>query len=476
MPPRDRTTLRASFRHGLPTSPKMRRYQNEPLLSPSDLNDLLECRHLMALKLAAFRAEAGPSRPTARTPRSSPATASSTSRRSWKRSRRRPDRRARSGPAAREDESAPRRRADLGGDAPGRRGDPPGGARWRRRRRICRLPGARQPAFRPGRMELRRRRRQAGPHHQDLLPGAAVGLRGPSRSLQGEPPAELAVLLGDGRRDSYRTADFAAYVRALLRHAEQTIRQGRAETYPLPCGHCAICGYRHACEQRRRDDDHLSLVAGLRRDQVARLEVAGVTTLTALAELPEQPGAALPTRHAHQAAAPGGAPAARAHNREAVLRAARPTRPATASACSPSPRRATSSSTSRATPTSATRASSTCSASAGWTSAEGALPAVLGPRPRRGAAPFEVLVDFFIGWRARHPGCHIYHYAAIRGAGAEAARDVPRHPRGRGRRPASRRRPGRPLPRRPPGRAHLQGELLAEAGRGLLLARAPRPR
>jgi len=32
----------------------MRRYDDQPLLSPSDLNNLLECRHLMALEIARF--------------------------------------------------------------------------------------------------------------------------------------------------------------------------------------------------------------------------------------------------------------------------------------------------------------------------------------------------------------------------------------------------------------------------------------
>jgi len=32
----------------------MRRYNDQPLLSPSDLNNLLECRHLMALEIARF--------------------------------------------------------------------------------------------------------------------------------------------------------------------------------------------------------------------------------------------------------------------------------------------------------------------------------------------------------------------------------------------------------------------------------------
>src|SRR6185437_662257 len=36
------------------TPHSMRRYNDQPLLSPSDLNNLLECRHLMALEIARF--------------------------------------------------------------------------------------------------------------------------------------------------------------------------------------------------------------------------------------------------------------------------------------------------------------------------------------------------------------------------------------------------------------------------------------
>jgi uncharacterized protein len=76
-------------------------------------------------------------------------------------------------------------------------------------------------------------------------------------------------------------------VRAIRQYADRTIDQGLTDTYPLPCRHCGICGYRRACERRRLDDDHLSLVAGLRRDQVTRLEAAGIPTLAALAGLAE---------------------------------------------------------------------------------------------------------------------------------------------------------------------------------------------
>ena len=57
------------------------------------------------------------------------------------------------------------------------------------------------------------------------------------------------------------------------------------ETYGWPCGHCGICDFRHLCWQQRVDDDHLSLVAGMRRVQAETLMDAGVSTLEALGDL-----------------------------------------------------------------------------------------------------------------------------------------------------------------------------------------------
>jgi predicted RecB family nuclease len=36
----------------------------------------------------------------------------------------------------------------------------------------------------------------------------------------------------------------------------------KERTYPDPKEHCDICRWREACDKRRRNDDHLSLVAG----------------------------------------------------------------------------------------------------------------------------------------------------------------------------------------------------------------------
>ena len=57
------------------------------------------------------------------------------------------------------------------------------------------------------------------------------------------------------------------------------------ETYGWPCGHCGICDFRHLCWQQRVDDDHLTLVAGMRRVQAETLMDVGVPTLEALGDI-----------------------------------------------------------------------------------------------------------------------------------------------------------------------------------------------
>ena len=396
----------------------MRRFHDQPLLSPSDLNDLLECRHLMALKLAAFERRArAQAHATAPTPRSWCATASSTSRRSS---------------SAFEAEGRTVERIETGRSE----------------------DGAARP---PSRRRLDAMRRGVEVIHQAALVGDGIGgyadflerverpstlgdwsyevsdaklaritktyflvqlsaYAGAARPAAGPPArASWRCCWETASATSYRTADFAAYVRALRGHAQQTISQGLDDTYPLPCSHCGICGYRRACEQRRDGDDHLSLVAGLRRDQVARLEAAGVPTLTALAELPERhQGAAGAARHAAQAAPPGGAAAARARAPASRCYELLPYQDGYGFGLLPEPAPATSSSTSRATPTSATRGSSTCSGWAGWTTTaarrsgrSGRTTATQERRRVRGSWS----TSSWAGWPT-HPGSHIYHYAS----------------------------------------------------------------
>jgi uncharacterized protein len=102
-------------------------------------------------------------------------------------------------------------------------------------------------------------------------------------ALQGSPPEHMHVLLGAGEARTLRYDDFAAYYRRVRARFEAAIG-APAATEPYPVEHCALCEFREVCDARWKAEDHLALVANLRRDQVERLREAGLPTLAALAQ------------------------------------------------------------------------------------------------------------------------------------------------------------------------------------------------
>ncbi len=111
--------------------------------------------------------------------------------------------------------------------------------------------------------------------------------------LQGYPPERLHVASPAGAtakgetpapiEHTFRTSQFMAYFRLIRERFEQFAR-GRPleETYPEPVEHCDVCPWWSRCEERRRADDHLSLVAGMGRGQRKLLMTCGIETLEAL--------------------------------------------------------------------------------------------------------------------------------------------------------------------------------------------------
>jgi uncharacterized protein len=59
-----------------------------------------------------------------------------------------------------------------------------------------------------------------------------------------------------------------------------------APNYPEPVEHCDICDWSSVCDARRRGDDHLSLVAGISRNQRKALGEHNVETVAQLGKLP----------------------------------------------------------------------------------------------------------------------------------------------------------------------------------------------
>jgi predicted RecB family nuclease len=109
-------------------------------------------------------------------------------------------------------------------------------------------------------------------------------------AVQGRVPEHLYVVTpGSGfEPEIYRTADFGAYYRRVKAGLEQFLDDGGSpsSTYPEPNAHCELCAWRVPCDQRRRNDDHLCLVAGITKIQMNELRGREVSTLAALAGMP----------------------------------------------------------------------------------------------------------------------------------------------------------------------------------------------
>ena len=119
-------------------------------------------------------------------------------------------------------------------------------------------------------------------HAQGVAPGHFYVVTPADEAAEGEGAARQVVR-------SYRVQDYAAYFRLMKarmeRAAEIAYDDLAAAHYPEPVDHCDICPWIHGCRDRRREDDHLSLVAGISRLQRRELEAHGCTTVETLARI-----------------------------------------------------------------------------------------------------------------------------------------------------------------------------------------------
>lgn len=115
-------------------------------------------------------------------------------------------------------------------------------------------------------------------------------------TAQGVAPEVMYVVKpGHGfQRERYRFAEYAAYYRLVKRRFERVVAEPPSdECYPLPVGYCDVCRWWPRCDARWRQDDHLTLVAGMTNAHAAEFERQGVTSLEQLGKsaepLPERP-------------------------------------------------------------------------------------------------------------------------------------------------------------------------------------------
>lgn len=115
-------------------------------------------------------------------------------------------------------------------------------------------------------------------------------------AIQGVLPERMRVVLGGGARETavLRVEDYMAYFRSARARFERAMLGDDGSllpawppaTYPEPVEHCDVCRWAAVCAARRRQDDHLSLVAGITARQRAALATRGITTVRDLANAP----------------------------------------------------------------------------------------------------------------------------------------------------------------------------------------------
>ncbi|MFN8888088.1 MAG: TM0106 family RecB-like putative nuclease, partial [Cyclobacteriaceae bacterium] len=113
--------------------------------------------------------------------------------------------------------------------------------------------------------------------------------------LQGFSPKNMTVVKPGNsfEKEIFLVSDFSAYYRLVKRSYEAYLNENDPQTYPYPVAHCDYCRWWKECDDKRRADDHLSLIAGMRSLQMVELEKHNITKLEQFAKaekpLPEKP-------------------------------------------------------------------------------------------------------------------------------------------------------------------------------------------
>lgn len=103
--------------------------------------------------------------------------------------------------------------------------------------------------------------------------------------FQGADPDWMHVVLGGGTLpEKFLTSHYLAYFRKTKREYEEASTCSKS-TYPEPNEHCRVCDWHGQCDRQWRDDDSLTLVANISRNQRKALGEREISTLSALAEL-----------------------------------------------------------------------------------------------------------------------------------------------------------------------------------------------
>ncbi len=110
-------------------------------------------------------------------------------------------------------------------------------------------------------------------------------------AMQGLEPEYVYVVApwSDFQPQQYRVADYMAFLRKAQRAAQAAVEPGTDPApaiYPHPKEYCDVCRWERQCSDRRRNDDHLCLVANVSTLLMNELRANGINTAKALSAIP----------------------------------------------------------------------------------------------------------------------------------------------------------------------------------------------
>lgn len=105
--------------------------------------------------------------------------------------------------------------------------------------------------------------------------------------IQGVTPEYMYVIKPAQPFDEerFRYDDFKAYYRGIKGTLTDAIHAGSQITYPDPVEQCHICRWWKECNDKRHVDDHLSLIANVRKTHIGEIEKHHIHTLEQFAKL-----------------------------------------------------------------------------------------------------------------------------------------------------------------------------------------------
>lgn len=104
--------------------------------------------------------------------------------------------------------------------------------------------------------------------------------------FQGVLPPHLHIVLGTNETVTLRSDDFIHYYAAARDRLVEYVAAPPAKSEPERCAHCEFCRWLPRCEKRWGEIDHLNQVANIGRGHIESLVAGGIRTLEGLARLP----------------------------------------------------------------------------------------------------------------------------------------------------------------------------------------------